>query len=290
MEINYVATVEEEVESVEATLIRKKRKSVMEELTTSITPSFEVPPQSSSKHSRQLHGEFARMSKRHVLVAHATNQIFKENIPWIKQDAVQKEHASTKMQLAYADMMRSQYQDLTPQVLKKIALVYQGCIRDPNVPERQSGRSVDKMGRSCVIWERVHDFQLGIESYQIKVNLTTPTITFPGIETLPMYSVIADPFVGIVYENNKKERMDMHIDELQKFSYDTLKRVVKKISAINVQARHKFKDPPLNEKDKELMVVFEEEIEELLKYRKQLRRWESFVNGRPIQNYRERSV
>ncbi|GJS91808.1 hypothetical protein Tco_0774444 [Tanacetum coccineum] len=36
--------------------------------------------------------------------------------------------------------------------------------------------------RSIVIWERVHDFQLGVESYQQKVNLTTPIITFPGIE------------------------------------------------------------------------------------------------------------
>ncbi|GJW06569.1 hypothetical protein Tco_1568992 [Tanacetum coccineum] len=30
--------------------------------------------------------------------------------------------------------------------------------------------------RSSVIWERVHDFQLGIESYQQKINLTAPTI------------------------------------------------------------------------------------------------------------------
>ncbi|GJX21330.1 retrovirus-related pol polyprotein from transposon TNT 1-94 [Tanacetum coccineum] len=36
--------------------------------------------------------------------------------------------------------------------------------------------------RRCVIWEIVHDFQLGIESYQIRVNLTAPTITFSGIE------------------------------------------------------------------------------------------------------------
>ncbi|GJZ79364.1 hypothetical protein Tco_0644201 [Tanacetum coccineum] len=36
--------------------------------------------------------------------------------------------------------------------------------------------------RSSVIWERVDDFQLGIESYQQKINLTAPTITFPGID------------------------------------------------------------------------------------------------------------
>ncbi|GJS48722.1 hypothetical protein Tco_0598843 [Tanacetum coccineum] len=36
--------------------------------------------------------------------------------------------------------------------------------------------------KSTVIWERVHDFQLGVESYQQKVNLTAPHqhSTFPG--------------------------------------------------------------------------------------------------------------
>ncbi|GJX66015.1 ribonuclease H-like domain-containing protein [Tanacetum coccineum] len=35
--------------------------------------------------------------------------------------------------------------------------------------------------RRHAIWERVHDFQLGIESCQIRVNLTAPTLTFPGL-------------------------------------------------------------------------------------------------------------
>ncbi|GKC56556.1 hypothetical protein Tco_1084154 [Tanacetum coccineum] len=36
--------------------------------------------------------------------------------------------------------------------------------------------------KSTMIWETIHDFQLGVESYQQKVNLTTLTITFPDIE------------------------------------------------------------------------------------------------------------
>ncbi|GJW07039.1 zinc finger, CCHC-type containing protein [Tanacetum coccineum] len=44
------------------------------------------------------------------------------------------------------------------------------------------GESLYESIRSLVIWERVHGFQLGIESYQQKVNLTTPTISFPEIE------------------------------------------------------------------------------------------------------------
>ncbi|GJY55112.1 hypothetical protein Tco_0446776 [Tanacetum coccineum] len=110
-----------------------------------------------------------------------------------------------------------------------------------------------------------------MEGYLIKVIFTAPTITFPGTKALPLYSIIAGPFVGIAYENNKKEKRAMNIDELQRFCDATLKRILKKISAINVEARHVFKDPPLNEKDKELMVLFEEEIEERLKYRKQIR-------------------
>nr|GEV73126.1 hypothetical protein [Tanacetum cinerariifolium] len=80
----------------------------------------------------------------------------------------------------------------------------------------------------------------------------------------------------------------MNIDVLQKFCDATLKRVVKKISAINVKARHGFKDPPLNEKDKELMILFEEEIQERLKYHQQMRRLESFMNGRSLRAYTER--
>ncbi|GJR72516.1 hypothetical protein Tco_0084881 [Tanacetum coccineum] len=119
----------------------------------------------------------------------------------------------------------------------------------------------------------------------MKVNITAPTITFPGIETLPLYSIIGDLFVGIIYENSKKERRAMDIDELWKFNDATLKRVLRKIKAINMEAQHDFLKTPLSKQDKKQMVLFEEEIEEGLKYRRQMRRWESFVNERPISNH-----
>ncbi|GJV82836.1 hypothetical protein Tco_1522734 [Tanacetum coccineum] len=58
--------------------------------------------------------------------------------------------------------------------------------------------------RSTVIWERVHHFQLDVESYQQNVNLTAPTITFPGIEKKKMFSIITEPIHGIMYKNSKK--------------------------------------------------------------------------------------
>nr|GEV39642.1 uncharacterized mitochondrial protein AtMg00810-like [Tanacetum cinerariifolium] len=48
----------------------------------------------------------------------------------------------------------------------------------------------------------VHDFQLGIKSYQIKVNLTTLTLTFPGIEAHEPYSIVDMPTTGTVLFGN----------------------------------------------------------------------------------------
>ncbi|GJS34047.1 putative ribonuclease H-like domain-containing protein [Tanacetum coccineum] len=50
--------------------------------------------------------------------------------------------------------------------------------------------------------ERVHDFQLGIESYQIKVNLTAPTLTFTGIEEHELYSIVDKPSIGKSFERD----------------------------------------------------------------------------------------
>ncbi|GKC41744.1 hypothetical protein Tco_1059466 [Tanacetum coccineum] len=61
-----------------------------------------------------------------------------------------------------------------------------------------------RRANDCI--ERVHDFQLGIESYQQKVNLTAPTINFPGIEEHDMFSIIYEPVHGIIYKNSKNRR------------------------------------------------------------------------------------
>ncbi|GJS75486.1 hypothetical protein Tco_0725367 [Tanacetum coccineum] len=54
--------------------------------------------------------------------------------------------------------------------------------------------------------EELINFQLRIESYQKKVNLTTPSMTFPGIEDHEMFSIIYEPVHGIIYKNSKKEK------------------------------------------------------------------------------------
>ncbi|GJU57929.1 hypothetical protein Tco_1235695 [Tanacetum coccineum] len=82
---------------------------------------------------------------------------------------------------------------------------------------------------SRVIWERVHDFQLGIESYQIKVNLTAPILTSPGIEAYEPYSIVDKPNTGLIYLNNKDEKWVMYLVEIVKFCDATLEKVLKEV-------------------------------------------------------------
>ncbi|GJW24697.1 hypothetical protein Tco_0038508 [Tanacetum coccineum] len=123
---------------------------------------------------------------------------------------------------------------------------------------------------------------------EIVINITAPTLIIPDIEELEPYTIITDPFIGIVYENSKKERRVMNIDELPKFCGAMLTRVLKKVEEILLAACYGFRDPPLSEEHKEVMGFFEEEVKERLKLRRQIRRWESFVKGRQLLSLRDR--
>ncbi|GJW16170.1 hypothetical protein Tco_0020303 [Tanacetum coccineum] len=142
--------------------------------------------------------------------------------------------------------------------------------------------------RSSVIWERVHDFQLGIESYQQKVNLTAPTISFPGVEKHKMFSIIYEPVHGIIYKNSKKEKRVMRHSEIHKFCDATLNRVLEGLRSYNNDVKYGYIQRDLTNEEVEYLKLFEEEIEVRLKYQNQMRRWEMYVNGRPLGPRRER--
>ncbi|GJW16416.1 hypothetical protein Tco_0020549 [Tanacetum coccineum] len=141
--------------------------------------------------------------------------------------------------------------------------------------------------KSSVIWERVHDFQLGIESYQQKVNLTAPTISFPGVEKHRMFSIIYEPVHGIIYKNSKKEKRVMRHSEIHKFCDATLNRVLEGLKSYNNDVKYGYVQRELTNDEVEYLKLFEEEIKVRLKYRNQMRRWEMYVNGRPLGPRRE---
>ncbi|GJS74048.1 hypothetical protein Tco_0706889 [Tanacetum coccineum] len=141
-----------------------------------------------------------------------------------------------------------------------------------NYQENKILKSLVVVIRSGVLWERVHDYQLGLEIYQLKVNLTAPTLMVRGIENHSLYLIIAIPFVGLVYENSKKERRVINIDEIPKLCDAIFNRVLENVRKINLDVKHGFKDPPLSKEDADLMKFFEEHIQDRLKHRVQMRR------------------
>ncbi|GKF35391.1 hypothetical protein Tco_0108591, partial [Tanacetum coccineum] len=78
--------------------------------------------------------------------------------------------------------------------------------------------------RSLIIKRRVKDLQLGVESYQKKLNITSPQQTFPEIEFKEIYTPSYKP-PGVIYEDLAKQKRVMRADELYKFSDGTLKKV-----------------------------------------------------------------
>ncbi|GJU88856.1 hypothetical protein Tco_1301279 [Tanacetum coccineum] len=124
--------------------------------------------------------------------------------------------------------------------------------------------------------------------YQQKVNLTAPTMTFPGIEDHEMFSIIYEPVHGIIYKNSKKEKRVMRHSEIHKFCDAMLNRVLEGLKSYNNDVKYGYIQKDLTKYETEYLKLFEEEIEERLKHRRQMRRWEMYVNGRPLGPRRER--
>ncbi|GJZ22127.1 hypothetical protein Tco_0559166 [Tanacetum coccineum] len=124
-------------------------------------------------------------------------------------------------------------------------------MRDNDKPDSFSEADFKYMNKNDIedLYYVYQNKKLGIESYQIKVNLISPTLTFLGIEEYEQYSIVDKPTTDLIYLNSKDE---------------------------------KRKPPLLGELDRDIIRAFEREITKRLRHQEQMRRWESFVNGRPI--------
>nr|GFB60122.1 hypothetical protein [Tanacetum cinerariifolium] len=78
--------------------------------------------------------------------------------------------------------------------------------------------------RSIVIQRRVEDLQLGVESYQKRLNLTKPDTYRTDLRRRKAYTAHSNP-IEFIYQNKDKKNRLMRIDELHKFSDGTLNDV-----------------------------------------------------------------
>ncbi|GJT01425.1 zinc knuckle CX2CX4HX4C containing protein [Tanacetum coccineum] len=104
-------------------------------------------------------------------------------------------------------------------------------------------------------------------------------LTFLGIEA---HSIVDKPTTGLIYLNSKDEKRVMYLMEIVKLCDATLEKVLKEVKIKIFQCEPWKKLPLLGELDRDIMKAFERDISKRLSHRQQMRRWESFVNGRPI--------
>ncbi|GJX04140.1 hypothetical protein Tco_0190056 [Tanacetum coccineum] len=95
------------------------------------------------------------------------------------------------------------------------------------------------------------------------------------------------------YKNlNKSDIEDMYLlivnNKIHKFCDATLRRMLEGLKSYYNDVKYGYVQKELTNDEVEFLELFEEEIEVRLKYRDQMRRWEMYVNGRPLGPRRER--
>nr|GEV50535.1 hypothetical protein [Tanacetum cinerariifolium] len=120
-----------------------------------------------------------------------------------------------------SDFKRLRIQDIEDMLL----LLVQGKLTNLMFEERFAFNvSLRMFTKSIIIQRRVEDLQLGVESYQKKLNLTRPDTYRSDLNRKEAYTAYSNPR-GFIYHNKDKQNRLMQIDELHKFSDGTLNDV-----------------------------------------------------------------
>nr|GFA49097.1 hypothetical protein [Tanacetum cinerariifolium] len=134
--------------------------------------------------------------------------------------------------------------------------------------------------RSIVIQRRVEDLQLGVESYQERLNLTKPDTYQSDLKRCEAYIAYSNPR-GFIYQNKDKKNRLMRIDELHKFSDGTLNDVRNALDDRLKWIRMQYLPTTIWKKgDKDRAAAIIQVIDKMLKTRRIMRSLERFVGGR----------
>ncbi|KAJ9553548.1 hypothetical protein OSB04_017593 [Centaurea solstitialis] len=129
----------------------------------------------------------------------------------------------------------------------------------------------------------ISDFQIGLESHQNTINLTSPNQDLPNIDRYPLFDVIEKPSLGVVYPNEKGEKKFMRCDEVHKYCDGTLHFINKGLATeekrreLEVQKTGHWMDPTMLIKKAFRIIAHR------LEHRNVLRRLESFYGLRKIE-------
>nr|GEW55472.1 hypothetical protein [Tanacetum cinerariifolium] len=135
-----------------------------------------------------------------------------------------------------------------------------------------------------VIKKTVEDVQMGVESYQTKLNLTKPCLMEGCLHQFTPYTILSHP-ICVAYEGVDYRKRMMRDNKLCKFCDGTLNKVLNKLEVIlrnnrlgyNNKGMEKYK---WTDKDRNRTDKFINKIEKTLKEQRRFRRLELYFGGR----------
>nr|GEU28837.1 retrovirus-related Pol polyprotein from transposon TNT 1-94 [Tanacetum cinerariifolium]GEU94058.1 retrovirus-related Pol polyprotein from transposon TNT 1-94 [Tanacetum cinerariifolium] len=162
--------------------------------------------------------------------------------------------------------------------------IVKGKLTNLTIEERLAFNvSLQMFTRSIVIQRRVEELQLGVKSYQKKLNLTKPDTYRPDLKRKEAYTTYSNPRCFIYQNKDKKNRL-MRIDKLHKFSDGTLNDVRTALDDRLKGILMKYMPQTIwrqSARDKAGAMIHS--IDKQLKTRRIMRSLEKFVGGRPYE-------
>ncbi|GJW95215.1 retrovirus-related pol polyprotein from transposon TNT 1-94 [Tanacetum coccineum] len=167
-----------------------------------------------------------------------------------------------------------------------LILLVQGKLVNLNVEDRLTfGVSLRMFTRSIVIQRLVEDLQLGVESYQKKLNITKPDTYRSDLKCRDAYTAYSNPR-GFIYQNKDKKNKLMLIDELYKFSDGTLDDVRTALNNCLKGIRMEYLPNTIwRQSDRERAKAIIQAIDKQLKSWRIMRSLENFIGGRPYEGF-----
>ncbi|GKD74022.1 hypothetical protein Tco_1332304 [Tanacetum coccineum] len=169
-------------------------------------------------------------------------------------------------------------------VTKLQIVEWHGKLTNLNIEERLAfGVSLRMFTRSIVIQRCVEDLQLGVKSYQKKLNITKTDTYRSNLKRRDAYTSYSNPR-GFIYQNKDKKNKLMRINELYKFSDGTLDDVRTALNDCLKGIRMEYLPKTIwRQSDRERAKAMIQAIDKQLNSRKIMRSLEKFVGGRPYE-------
>ncbi|GJR53008.1 hypothetical protein Tco_1403529 [Tanacetum coccineum] len=159
-----------------------------------------------------------------------------------------------------------------------LPLLVQGKLTNLTVEEcLDFNVSLRMFTRSVVIQRRVEDLQLGVKSYQKKLNLTKPDTYRQDLKRRDAYTTYSNPR-GFIYQNKGKKNRLTRIDKLHKFTDGSLDDVRTALNDRLKGIRMQYLPQTIwKQRDKDNARAMIQSIDKQLKTRRIMRSLEKFV-------------